>query len=146
MSVDIIRTYGKKTICGHFINDILEKGFFGENIKIAKDWDLKIFDQSTLKYDKHVNIFFMNSAFVQGDEIETCQCISNVFEPDFEYWKLSSKDRCGKKIKAYNIPVSALYDNGILKECGTCSKCLKYCIENNKYLTLSKKERKLLSV
>ena len=50
MSVDIIRTYGKKTICGHFINDILEKGFFGENIKIAKDWDLKIFDQSTLKY------------------------------------------------------------------------------------------------
>ena len=49
-------------------------------------------------------------------------------------------------LKAYNIPVSVLYDNDVLKECGTCSKCLKYCIENNKYLTLSKKERKLLSV
>lgn len=146
MSVDIIRTYGKKTICGHFVNDILEKGFFGEDTKIAKDWDLKIFDQSTLKYDRHINRFFMNVAFVQGEEVERCQCVSNVFEPDSEYWKLSSKDRCGKKIKAYGIPMSALCDDGILKECGTCSKCMKYCIENNKPLILSKKERKLLGV
>lgn len=129
MDNDIIRRYGKRDIQGYLVDDIIEDGLFGDDIKTASDWDICVIDHSNAAF---FYVFAMEATILQGGKSRTCKCISDIFEPDKSYWRLSNKDRCQKKAKAFGMTTRAI-------EARQCSECLRYCIRNKKRLKLPKR-------